>query len=196
MRPYVESDPVAPLSAYGRSKADAERMVGAAYPGALIARTSAFFGPWDRANVVHLAAAAFAAGQPWRAPHDQRVSPTYVPDLVNVSLDLLIDGAAGIWHLANEGSVSWAELAGKVAAILGYPAALVDECPSAALALAAARPSSSVLGTERGQRMPPLDDALARFVTEAGGADGCDNEPVYAEAHARHVRGPYRDTAA
>ena len=30
------------------------------------------------------------------------VSPTYVPDLVHASLDLLIDGEHGLWHLANE----------------------------------------------------------------------------------------------
>ena len=195
-RPYVESDPMAPLSAYGRSKVDAEHMVGEAFPEALIARTSAFFGPWDGANVIHLAAAAFAAGEPWRAPNDQRVSPTYVPDLVNISLDLLIDGAGGIWHLANEGSVSWAELARKAAALLGYSAALVDECTTAALEVAAPRPPYSVLGTERGHRMPTLDDALARFARERAGAKRWRSEPVYGEPGVRHERGPYRDTAA
>ena len=88
-RPYLEGDRVAPLSAYGRSKADSEAAVQAACSHALMVRTSAFFGPWDRANVVQQAIAAFVAGQRWRAPGDQRVSPTYVPDLVNVALDLL-----------------------------------------------------------------------------------------------------------
>ena len=72
--------------------------------------------------------AAFAAGRPWRAPSDQRVSPTYVPDLVNVALDLLIDGADGIWHLANDGDVSWSELARKVASAMGYSSDLVEDC--------------------------------------------------------------------
>jgi len=129
-------------------------------------RTSAFFGPWDSANVVCRAAAAFAAGQVWRAAGDQRVSPTYVPDLVNVALDLLIDGADGIWHLANTGDVTWSELARRIAVSLGYPEHLVDECHTAALELPAARPAYSVLGTERGQRLPPLDDALRRFAAE------------------------------
>jgi dTDP-4-dehydrorhamnose reductase len=39
------------------------------------------------------------------------VSPTYIVDLVNVSLDLLIDGEEGIWHLANAGEISWKALA-------------------------------------------------------------------------------------
>jgi len=165
-RPYVESDDPAPLSAYGRSKADAEKAILAASPQALVVRTSAFFGPWDSANVVCRAAAAFAAGQVWRAAGDQRVSPTYVPDLVNAALDLLIDGADGIWHLANSGDVSWSELARLAAIALGYPDDLVEDCRTAALELPAPRPSYSVLGTERGQRLPPLDDALRRFVAE------------------------------
>jgi dTDP-4-dehydrorhamnose reductase len=197
-RPYIESDAVAPLSAYGRSKAAAEPAISAACPDALIARTSAFFGPWDEANVVYRAAEAFATAKPWRAPNDQRVSPTYVPDLVNVSLDLLIDGASGIWHLANDGDVSWSELARKAAVALGYPESMVDECVTAALGLAAVRPAYSVLGTERGQRLPPLDDALRRFISERG-AGARPSFPAIADLLAengKQGRGPYRDTAA
>ena len=51
-RPYVESDKVAPLGVYGRSKADAERRVLDSDPQALVIRTSAFFGPWDEHNFV------------------------------------------------------------------------------------------------------------------------------------------------
>ena len=165
-RPYVESDTVAPLSTYGRSQADAEHVVLALCPDALIARTSALFGPWNEANVIDRALAAFASGDAWRAPSDRRVSPTYVPDLVHASLDLLIDGANGIWHLANDGDVSWVELARRAAAASGYSGDLVDECLTATLGLPAARPLYSVLGTERGQILPPLDDALRRFFKE------------------------------
>jgi dTDP-4-dehydrorhamnose reductase len=179
-QPYREGDRVAPLSAYGRSKADAETVVQAACPDALIARTSACFGPWDQANAVHRAITAFAADRRWRAPSDQRLSPTYVPDLVNVSLDLLIDGADGIWHLANEGDVSWSELARKAASALGYSTDLVEDCSTEELGLAAVRPAYSVLGTDRGQRLPALDDALAKFGAERD----------------RHLRRPSRGTAA
>jgi dTDP-4-dehydrorhamnose reductase len=57
------------------------------------------------------ALAALKAGQPFTASNDLVVSPTYVPDLVNVSLDLLIDRERGIWHLTNGEAVTWAELA-------------------------------------------------------------------------------------
>ena len=195
-RPYVESDAVGPLSAYGRSKLAAERAVTSTCPEALVARTSAFFGPWDEANVVYRAAAAFAAGNSWLAPNDQRVSPTYVPDLAHASLDLLIDGASGIWHLANDGNVSWSELARKVAVALGYAESRVAECVTAALRLPAVRPAYSVLGTERGQRLPSLDDALGRFVGERAAGLRPSFQTIDNPLAKDQTQKPYRGTAA
>ena len=49
-RPYLESDPTCPAGTYGDSRARAERGILASHPGALVIRTSAVFGPWDRHN--------------------------------------------------------------------------------------------------------------------------------------------------
>jgi dTDP-4-dehydrorhamnose reductase len=95
------------------------------------------------------------------------VSPTYVPDLVNASLDLLIDGASGLWHLANEGATSWAEFARLSANLRGYDAARVVPVASSSLGFAAPRPAYSALASERGSGlMPPLEAALERYATE------------------------------
>jgi dTDP-4-dehydrorhamnose reductase len=161
--PYVESDPAAPLSVYGRSKAEAERRVLAAMPQALVVRTSAFFGPWDEHNFVSMVLGALQSGKGLEAADDCRVSPTYVPDLVTTVIDLLMDSESGIWHLANRGEVSWAELAQKTAALAGLDGHLVRPCPAAALNLRAQRPAYSVLGSERATLMPALDDALSRY---------------------------------
>jgi dTDP-4-dehydrorhamnose reductase len=172
-RPYVEDDPVAPLNMYGRSKAEAERRVLALNPAALVVRTSAFFGPWDRANFVTCALSELQQGRPFRASTDLTVSPTYVPDLVDASLDLLIDGAHGVWHLANAGSVTWFEFARLAASAAGMDPAAVGPCCSDALGLPAPRPKYSVLGSERGLLMPALEDSLERYVRErrrVGGA--------------------------
>jgi dTDP-4-dehydrorhamnose reductase len=165
-RARVESDAPAPLNVYGRSKVQAERDVLALLPQAMVVRTSAFFGPWDAQNFVHQALAALARGEPFRAPSDVRISPTYVPDLVNACLDLLIDGESGIWHLANVGDVSWAELAARAAELAGIDASTLHPCTSDELGLAAARPRHSVLASERATIMAPLDEALRRFVAE------------------------------
>jgi dTDP-4-dehydrorhamnose reductase len=165
-RAWVESDSPQPLNVYGRSKAQAERDVLALLPQAMVVRTSAFFGPWDAHNFVHHALTALARGEPFRAATDARVSPTYVPDLVNVCLDLLIDGESGVWHLANVGDVSWAELAARAAELAGVDASGLQPCTSATLGHVAPRPRHCVLASERAALMAPLDDALRRFVAE------------------------------
>jgi dTDP-4-dehydrorhamnose reductase len=164
--PYVESSPTAPLGAYGRSKAEMEREVLSAHPSALVIRTSAFFGPWDEYNFVTAALRTLAHGQRFRAAADSVISPTYVPDLVHAALDLLIDGEQGIWHLANSGAISWAELARRAAEMGGLDPNLVEDCSTQSLNLAAPRPPYSVLASERGTLLPPLDDALARYMRE------------------------------
>src|SRR3954451_17484017 len=159
-RAYVETDAPCPTCVYGASKLEAERLVSAACPAALILRTSAFFGPWDPHNFVYHTLRALAAGEEWRAAADCTVTPTYVPDLVNASLDLLIDGETGIWHLANRGAISWGELARLVAERGGFdPGLIVPD-------RAEREPISTALDSCRGQVMPTLESALERFFTE------------------------------
>ncbi|MFL6227578.1 MAG: family 1 glycosylhydrolase [Pyrinomonadaceae bacterium] len=165
-RPYVEGDETAPLNVYGQSKAEAERVVLEVNPSALVVRTGAFFGPWDEYNFVTNALRALAAGKTFTAIDDAFVSPTYVPDLVNMSLDLLIDGERGIWHLANAGALTWAEFARRAAELAGVDAAGIEGRPVESLKLPAPRPAYSALGSERGALLPALDEALARYVVE------------------------------
>lgn len=165
--PYRETDRVLPLNFYGRSKAQAEAEVLACHPGALVVRTSAFFGPWDEHNFATRALRSIASRRAWHAASDLTVSPTYLPDLIDVCLDLVLDGASGLWHLANQGAVSWAEFACKAAAIRGYDCSAVIPVPWTQLGWQAERPAFSVLGSERaGTTMPPLDEALERYARE------------------------------
>ncbi|MDP9149705.1 MAG: SDR family oxidoreductase, partial [Myxococcota bacterium] len=165
-RPYVESDAPAPLSAFGWSKARAERAVLESHSSALVVRTSACFGPGNEANYVAKALTALRQRRAFLAPSDIVASPTYVPDLVRVALDLLVDGATGIWHLANEGAVTALELVRRIAGECGVPTRGLLPCSCAALGLAARRPAYSVLGSERGRLMPSLEDAIARYAQE------------------------------
>jgi dTDP-4-dehydrorhamnose reductase len=162
--PYVESSPTAPLGVYGRSKAQAERRVLDAHPGALVVRTSAFFGPWDKHNFVTQALQALERGDAFSATSDLVVSATYVPDLVHACLDLVIDGEAGIWHLANGGALSWADLARLAADKANIDAGRLEAKPAADCGYAAARPAYAALGSERGILLPALDNALSRYL--------------------------------
>jgi dTDP-4-dehydrorhamnose reductase len=171
--PYLEGDPVAPRSVYGRSKVEAERQVLARHPEALVIRTAAFFGPWDEASFLARALSALRAGRPFAAASDLVVSPTYVVDLVHTSLDLLVDGEQGLLHLANSGALTWAELARRAAQLAGVSAGSLVPRPVAELRWPAPRPLRSALASERVWAMPALDDALERWVDERAklGAD-------------------------
>lgn len=163
---YVESDQCAPLNVYGKSKAEAELRVLEQFSKALVIRTSAFFGPWDQFNFVRAVLNALTNGRPFLAAADITISPTYIPDLVNVVLDLLIDGEHGIWHIANAGEVTWAEFARLAALKGGYDAALVKSRPARALGFVAPRPSFTALTSERGSFMPPFEESLDRCVRQ------------------------------
>jgi dTDP-4-dehydrorhamnose reductase len=161
--PYVETDPIAPLNIYGESKAEAEKQVLDSYPGALVIRTSAFFGPWDEYNFITVAMRALRKGRTFLAADDLTVSPTYVPDLVNTTLDLMIDDESGIWHLSNAGAVTWATLVSRAAELARIDAGAVQPCSSEQLCFAARRPVYSALASTRSSMMPSLDDALNRY---------------------------------
>jgi dTDP-4-dehydrorhamnose reductase len=164
--PYVEKHAPAPLSVYGKSKALAEAEVRRIHPGALVIRTSAFFGPWDEANFVTIALRSLARGETFRAAEDLTVSPTYVPSLGGVCLDLLVDGEGGIWHLANQGEVTWCDLARRAARIARLPFHVVEGCRAAELGMVAPRPKYSALGSELHALMPDLDESLLDYLRE------------------------------
>ena len=164
--PYVESDPPSPLNVYGTSKADAESQVLDEFPRALVIRTSAFFGPWDQHNFVWHVMNNLLNGRTISAASDITISPTYVPDLVNAALDLLIDEERGIWHLANPAIVTWAGFALMVADMAGYDSMFGESRSSDVLGFNAPRPAFTPLASERGRFMPCLEDSLERFFHE------------------------------
>lgn len=158
-RAYVEDDALAPACAYGRTKAEGETRLQAAAADALIIRSSAFFSPWDRYNFLTGMIDQLERGEDIIASDSTIVSPTYVPDLVHAALDLLIDGESGIWHLTNDGAVSWHELAREAAGMArlgGQAAARIRPAEQA-------RPADTSLTSERGILLRPLGQALRDF---------------------------------
>ncbi len=156
-RPYLESDAARPLCVYGESKADAERRVLDLWPETLVVRTSAFFGPWDRYNFVWNTLRSLHRGEQVTASDNSIVSPTYVPDLVHATLDLLLDKEHGIWHLANEGQLSWNAFAHWVADRARLDAGLI-RAPERGL------PANNALSSTRGLLLRPIDHAIGDFM--------------------------------
>jgi dTDP-4-dehydrorhamnose reductase len=124
-------------------------------------RSSAIFGPWDRPDFVRATLRSIAEGRTVMADAANAVSPTYLPDLVHAALDLVIDGADGVWHLTNEGRVSWYELAVRIARSAG-----ADTSQVTAQAYAIGERRTAALATERGQILPSLDSAVARCLSD------------------------------
>lgn len=166
-QPYDEGEVTSPLNIYGRSKAEAERAI-ALLPGQhLMVRTAAFFSPFDEDNFAVQACSALARGLPFIAADDQTITPTYVPDLCDAVLDLVIDSETGLWHLTNEDACTWAGFASRLAKASGLDASLVVHRPGAKLGALAARPEYVPLISRRGKLLPTLDHAIGRFVDQS-----------------------------
>ena len=162
-RPYVETDSPTPDCIHGHSKAECERRVLSRKDAALLVRTSAFFGPWDRFNFLVGTIEKLMRGEDVIASDRAIVSPTYVPDLVHATLDLLLDGERGIWHLANQGAISWHTLAREAAAAArlgGDAVRLVRDVEDGA-------PMDTSLSSGRGMLLRSLDQALGAFLAQS-----------------------------
>jgi len=162
-RPYVESDPVGPLGAYARSKAEGERRVLAEHPAALVIRTAALFGSTgSRAkggSFPDRIVRAAREGRPLGVVADQKVNPTYTRDLAQASIELAASGMVGVVHVVAEGCCGWDEFARAALAECGvdWP---VESVATSASAGVAPRPLNGCLASERVQPMRPWGEAL------------------------------------
>ena len=164
-RPYVESDATRPLNVYGLTKEAAEQQVLALGGQALMVRTAAFFSADDPHNFAAEVARQLIAGRTLRAASDLVVTPTYVPDLCHAVLDLVIDGETGLWHLSNGEAVTWADFGLALVETLGLDRRLIRPTLAADFGWRARRPPKAPLATERGRRLPDLDQAIERYAS-------------------------------
>ncbi|HET9462105.1 MAG TPA: dTDP-4-dehydrorhamnose reductase [Gaiellaceae bacterium] len=143
--PYVESDRVNPLSAYGRTKLHGEAAAG---PDAWIVRSSWLFGATGH-NFVRTMLRLGAARDEVAVVDDQRGCPTYVGHLAHAVRELVdADRPRGVWHLAAEGDCTWAEFAEAVFAEAGLDCR-VRRVSTGELGRPAPRPAYAVLRSER-----------------------------------------------
>lgn len=168
-RGWTEFDPVAPLNAYGRSKAAGEQLVRQELDEHHIVRTAWVAGARG-ANFVATMLRLARRGERIAVVDDQIGSPTYTRDLANAITELLDADHYGTWHRANTGSCSWFDLAATVFYLLGIEVDLVRQ-PSTALDRPAPRPSWSVLdqthATSSGlSELPSWEHGLERLLTE------------------------------
>lgn len=169
-RPYVESDPTAPIGAYGRTKLAGEVALAAHNPNHAIARTAWLFGVGGK-NFCDTMLNAAAGRDAVRVVTDQVGSPTWTGHLSPALLDLAASDATGIFHTAGGGQVSWHGLTVKLYELAGLQDVRVDETTAAEFARPAPRPAWSVLASERDEtpRLPPWEEGVAAYVNERNG---------------------------
>jgi dTDP-4-dehydrorhamnose reductase len=164
--PWVESDPVAPVSSYGRSKLAGECEVAAEAPGRhTIVRTSWLFGaggPCFPATILRLA----ETRDELKVVDDQIGCPTFTGHLAQALVDLAgrESAPAGMLHVAGGGSCSWYEFAREIVAASGVSCE-VRTCSTAEMPRPATRPAYSVLRSERGAPvLPDWPRGLAEYL--------------------------------
>jgi dTDP-4-dehydrorhamnose reductase len=165
--PWVESDPVAPLSAYGRTKLAGEEQVAAATPEHAIVRTAWLFGVGGR-NFVDTMLALGADRDEVTVVTDQVGRPTWTGHLAPALVELAErSGDVGVFHAAGAGDCSWYEFAIEIFDRAGL---LVRVLPvtSDRFPRPARRPAYSVLGTERepGLHLPAWQEGLVAHLAQ------------------------------
>ncbi len=150
--PYLEDDPVNPLSAYGRSKRAGEE-AALRLPGSLVVRASWLFGRCGWNFVEAILKQVEGGKDRLSVVTDQVGRPTATTDLSEAIVALLETGASGIFHFANRGNVSWNEFAREILWLAGRADVAVDPATSASLARPARRPPYSVLDTGKYERL-------------------------------------------
>lgn len=177
---YTPDDAVAPLGAYGQSKAAGEQ-AAMVVPRHYVVRTSWVIG--QGRNFVATMASLAERGVDPRVVDDQHGRPTFAEDLAEGILHLLESEASpGIYHLSNAGPViTWADLAARVFELTGHDPARVGRTSTteyfAQAESFAPRPVNSALDLSRTQEagFTPRDhrEALEEYVrTELAGAEG------------------------
>jgi dTDP-4-dehydrorhamnose reductase len=157
--PYMESDPPAPLSAYGRSKLEGERATVAANPRHFVVRSSWLFGAGGHNFVETMLGLAPEV----RVVNDQVGCPTFTGHLAEALVRLGGSEDYGVHHMAATGACSWFEFAREIFARAGVEAR-VEPCTTAEFPRPAPRPAYSVLGSARGHRLPAWQDGLDAYL--------------------------------
>lgn len=175
---YVETDPVAPIGAYGRSKLGGEQAVAAATPNHAILRTAWVYSPFGK-NFLKTMLKLAETRDSLNVVDDQIGNPTSALDIADAVLKVssnLVDSndpaLRGTFHMTGTGEASWADFAIEIfarSADAGGPTAEVGRIPSSAYPTPAKRPANSrldcsLLEARHGTRLPDWKQSTSIIV--------------------------------
>jgi dTDP-4-dehydrorhamnose reductase len=163
--PYVEADPVDPISVYGSSKLEGELEVARHAPDThTIVRSSWLYGIGGTCFPKTILRVAAERDQ-INVVDDQVGCPTYTAHLAPALVGLSADPMPGLLHVTAAGQCSWFQFATEIVAAAGLDCE-VRPIPTSQYPLPAQRPAYSVMRSRRGApELPRWSDGLAEFMT-------------------------------
>ena len=166
--PCREADPVAPRTAYGRTKYEGEKRLLAVCPDAVILRTAWLYSPYGN-NFVKTMIRLGKEKESLGVVFDQIGTPTYAADLA-AAIFVVIESPVwypGIYHFTNEGVCSWYDFTLAIHALSGIRSCKVSPILSEEYVYKTPRPHYSVLDKSKfkktfGVEIPHWLDGLDR----------------------------------
>jgi dTDP-4-dehydrorhamnose reductase len=146
--PWNEDADHKPQSVYGSTKSNGEKLVLEAYPSRSYVIRTAWLYSVERKNfAMTMTKLALNGDGEVRVVNDQMGQPTFVGDLAQQIVDLVLSGApVGIYHGTNSGQGTWFEFAQEIFKLAGADVSRVIPVSSSEYLRPAKRPSYSVLG--------------------------------------------------
>ena len=149
--PYAESDAVAPINVYGRTKAEGE-IEALKAPGAIVVRTSWLYAPWGK-NFYRTIRRLAESLTEIRVVDDQRGRPTSALSLADMLVTIIELGTytrmSGTYHFSDCGEATWYDFATEIVRKTSGGRCSVVACRSEERPSKASRPRYSVLTTDR-----------------------------------------------
>jgi len=171
--PYNEEMPTCPMSAYGRTKLEGERVLLETMDGdAVILRTAWLYSPYGK-NFVKTMLSLGKSKPALKVVFDQVGSPTCARDLARAIVTVITADQwhPGIYHYSNEGVISWYDFTMAIHRIAGITGCDVQPCHSDEFPARAHRPAYSVLDktkfkTTFGVQVPYWLDSLEATINQ------------------------------
>jgi dTDP-4-dehydrorhamnose reductase len=162
---YTESDtPGSAVNSYGESKLAGEVALQTSGARFYLLRTAWLYGAGGK-NFVDTMLRLASEREELRVVNDQYGSPTYTRDVANATRELLTNFQPGIYHITNNGTATWYDLAKEACALAGAEVMVVP-ITSAEYPLPARRPQYSVLKNTGGPALRDWRDALKEYIKE------------------------------
>ncbi len=170
--PYTEHDKPNPVSVYGRSKLEGENSASACVDNLAVVRISVPFGlrmPDVDHNFASWLIGELEAENSVRIAVDQRTTPAYIEELVEVLWKIVKKDVSGTVHYGTSDRLSRYEMALEICRTMGYSEDLVQPVTTDELDFTAKRPLESGFITDKVHEIlgrPPVlfRNALYRMI--------------------------------